>query len=363
MAPEVIDVIMDAEARYYANASSSHVLGREAATELEKARRLLSEYLDADDYHLIFTSGGTESDNLALAGIIGMQAKRRGVMLSSVTEHQAVSHCLAALAGPGRNHHELGVDSNGLVCLKSVEAALRKPTLILSVHAVNNETGVVQPVEEITKLARRKSVISHTDAVQALGKVTFSARKLGADLISLSGHKIHGPKGVGLLLVRKGINLSPIMLGGGQERGKRSGTVNLPAIIGLTKAVELLGSGNKLNVISSMRDSLEKNILTRLPHAVVNGAGASRCAAITNILIPFVNDNYLHARLANSALCVSSGSACASHKQEPSRVLLAMGLSNHDARASLRFSLSRFTTKADLRAAADILFEAVDPFI
>ena len=350
--PEVFDVMRPYFYEKYANPSSSHPLGQDARAAVEDARETVASALGCAPEEIIFTSGGTEADNLALLGAaLGNQAKGRHVITTAI-EHQAILAAAETLETLGFEVTRLPVDRSCRVRLDALEAAVRPDTTLVSVMLANNETGSVQPLDEIISLLKSRGIILHTDAVQAFGKMPINVDELGVDLLSLSAHKIHGPKGVGALYVRRGIRVQRLMHGGHQENGRRAGTENVPGIVGFASAVRraIAWVPNELRRIGELRDRLESGLVSRLETVRVNAGDGPRIPTIANISFPKIDGNYLLNRLHADGICVTSGSACASVQQEPSHVLLAMGLSSADAQSSIRFSLSTETTEADVDA-------------
>lgn len=359
--PEVAETVSSAMMEDYANPSSLHDAGKQASRVLDEARDILSNHINAQRSEIIFTSGGTESDNLALRGVArAYQQEKKHIVISAI-EHKAVLKAAEELEREGFDVTRVGVDEKGRVDPCDVESALRSDTALVSVMTVNNEVGTVQPVNEIAKTAHDEGALMHTDAVQAFGKMPLDVEDLSVDLLSLSGHKIHGPKGVGALYVRKGVKLHPTQVGGGQEHGRRAGTENVPGIAGLAKAVKLLSRkmSDRTERVQALRDQLQQSIASKIGDAVFNGAGVERAPHILSVSLKHVEINYLLRRLSSMGVYVTSGSACASESLEPSHVLTAMGLSNSLAQNTVRFSLSGNTTEEDVDYAVSCLVEAV----
>lgn len=346
----------------FGNASSIHRNGQQARGAVERARESVAKLLGAKAGEIVFTSGGTEGDNLALFGLIGTALKPGDHIITSAIEHHAVLHTAERLRELGFDVTFLGVDSRSLVSPDEVRGALRPNTKLISIMAANNETGVLQPVAEIGRIAAEAGITFHTDAVQMAGKAAICVEEIGCGLLTISGHKIHAPQGVGALYVRKGTPLSPLFWGGGHERGRRAGTENVPAIVGLGKAAQMatewLASGGPTRM-SAMRDRLESELLARIPGAVVNGAGAPRVPNTTNISFAGVGGEALVISLDLSGVAVSAASACSSGATEPSHVLTAMGLPPDRARGSLRISLGKQTTDGDVDFAIGLMVETV----
>ena len=355
--PEVLDAMRPYYESQFGNASSIHQYGQHARAAIEKAREAVSRLLHCRAAEVVFTSGGTESDNLALAGIL----EPGDHLITSAIEHHAVLNTAAALEKRGAGVTYVKVDSRGLVDPDDVRRAIRPSTKLISVMMANNETGVLQPVEAIGRIAAEADVFFHTDAVQAAGKVEFDVEKIGCDLLSISAHKFHGPQGTGALFVRKGTLLQPLLYGGNHERQRRAGTENLPGIVGLGAAAEIATRGfadGSADRLAAMRDRLQKGIL-ELDETQVNGAGAPRVPNTTNIQINHIEGEALVIAADLKGLAVSTGAACSSGAIEPSHVLTAMGLTPDQARASIRFSLGKHNAEADVDHALAVIPEVV----
>jgi len=342
----------------FGNASSIHHYGQNARAAVEKARGHVAALLNARPAEIVFTSGGTESDN---AGIFGL-VSRGDHLITSTIEHSAVLKTCKRLEETGCEVTYIGVNGRCEVDPEEVRKALRPNTRLISIMMANNETGVLQPVEEIGRIAQEADVFFHTDAVQAAGKVPVDVAKIGCDALSISGHKIHAPQGTGALFVKKGTLIQPLIYGGSHERQRRAGTENLPGIVGLGKAAEvalhwLNGSGPA--EMSAERDRLQNTILRALEDAGVNGEGAQRVPNTTNLWFEGCEGEALVISLDLKGLAVSSGAACSSGAIEPSHVLLAMGMPHQRARSSIRISLGKQTTPEDIDFAAKIVPEAV----
>ena len=362
--PEVVEAMLPHFHKYYANPSSHHAAGVCVHETLEMSRGLISAAVNSEPDELFFTSGGTESDHLAILGAsLLAPADRRHIIVSAI-EHQAVLRAAEQLSKNGFSLTILNPDSDGIVHAEEVIAAIRPDTLLVSIMAANNEVGTIQPLEKISAVLKPRGIVFHSDAVQAFGKIHLDIRKLGVDLMSLSAHKLHGPKGIGALFVRRGVRLKAVLPGGGQENGLRSGTENIPAIAGFAKAVELATTNlDQASVkVRNLRNRLETSILAELPGTKLATRSGERSPFIANILFPMVDNSYLLNQLDAAGVYVTSGSACASHSLEPSHVLLAMGVSENLARSAIRFSLSIFTTEEEINYALNRLIEIVKPF-
>jgi cysteine desulfurase len=356
--PEVFEAMRPYFGEHFGNASSIHHHGQETRAAVEDAREAVAKLLGCRASEIVFTSGGTESDNLAIAGLV---APSDHVITSSI-EHHAVLHTCKHLEEIGCEVTTVPVDGRGLVDPADVRRALRPKTKLISVMMANNETGVLQPVEEIGKIAAEAGVSFHTDAVQAACKVPVDVTRIGCHTLSISGHKIHAPQGVGALYVKKGTRLQPLFYGGRHERSRRAGTENVPGIVALGKAAELAkgsfvrGDDSKM---AALRDRLEQGILAQVEEAGVNGGGASRVPNTTNLHFDHIEGEALVIALDLKGLAVSTGAACSSGAIEPSHVLLAMGLRPDRARASVRFSLGKQTTEGDIDFALGLVPETV----
>ena len=356
--PEVVEAMRPFWTEAFGNASSIHQQGQQARAAVERARESVAGLIGCRAAEVVFTSGGTESDNLALFGTLAPGDH----LIASSMEHSAVMQAAEALAGRGVEVSFLPATGQGLVEPSALEAALRPNTRLVSVMLANNETGVIQPVRELAELTHAAGALFHSDAVQAAGKLAIDVKALGCDLLSISGHKMYAPQGVGALYVRRNVRLRPIFFGGNHERGRRPGTENVAGIAGLGKAAELarawLASGEQ-QALAALRDRLEQGILAQVEETGVNGAGAERVANTSNLYFDRVEAEALVIALDLKGLAVSGGSACQSGSTEPSHVLTAMGLSPARARASVRFSLSRMTTGDEVNAALALVPAAV----
>ena len=356
--PDVFEAMRPYFGEHFGNASSIHHHGQETRAAVEDARESVAALLNCSASEVIFTSGGTESDNLAIAGLV---SPGDHVITSSI-EHSAVLQSSKALAKLGCDVTVLPVDGRSLIDPADVRRALRPKTKLISVMMANNETGALQPVEEIGKVAAEAGVLFHTDAVQAAAKVAIDVQRIGCQALSISGHKIHAPQGTGALYLKKGTPIQPLLHGGRHERSRRAGTENVPGIVGLGKAAKLAkeafdrGDDQKL---AAMRDRLQQGILAHVDAAVVNGDGIARVPNTTNIRFDHIEGEALVIALDLKGLAVSTGAACSSGAIEPSHVLVAMGLSSDQARASIRFSLGKQTTAEDIDFALTLVPETV----
>ena len=360
VAEEVLEEIKPYFCDLYGNPSSMHTFGGQIGIKIREAREKTAALLGCDPSEIIFTGCGTESDNTAIKGTLAAHPNKRKVITTRV-EHPAVLSVCRDLENQGYTVIELSVDKKGLLDLSELESNLDDNTAIVTIMFANNETGVVFPVEKIAEMVKSKGIIFHTDAVQAVGKIPINLSKSNIDLLSLSGHKLHAPKGVGILYVRKGTRLAPFMLGGHQEGGRRAGTENVPGIIGLGKACELaMVSFDKENKkVKALRDKLEKGILAKCTDCMVNGDTESRLPNTSNISFELIEGEAILLMLDRFGICASSGSACTSGSLEPSHVLRAMGVPFTAAHGSIRFSLSRYNTEDEV----DFTIEKIPPII
>lgn len=340
----------------WGNPGSGHIFGRSARRDLSGARRRIADRLGVAPAEVVITSGATEANNLALRGVFG---DRGGHLVTTAVEHPAVLDCARRMERNGRCDLDvIGVDASGVLDLAALEASLRPGhTRLVSVMAANNETGVLFPLEEIRRITRDAGILLHVDAVQAIGRTEIDLVGLGADLVSLSAHKFHGPKGVGLLTVPRSLHLEPLLVGGGQERGRRSGTENPAAVVAMALALEtaLDSAAESLSRIAALRDRFERALLERIDGIRVTGAGAPRNANTSHLTVAGVEGEALLLRLDREGIACSVGSACSTGALEPSHVLRAMGVPDDRVHGALRFSLSRFSTEAEIERAVDVL--------
>ncbi len=355
---EVVEAMLPYFTEYFGNPSSLHLFAREAGKGLDTARAQVAKALNAKPEEIIFTGGGSESDNMALRGIPEAYKKKGKHVITSAVEHHAVLHTLEAMEKEGRVEVTyLPVDEYGMVTAEQVEKAIRPDTVLVSIMFANNEVGTIMPIEQIGETCKKHGVLFHTDAVQAVGHVPVDVEKMHIDLLSLSGHKFHGPKGVGALYVRKGVRIPALILGGAQERRKRAGTENVPGIVGMGKAIELATSELEDNAakMKVLRDRLIFGIPARIPDVKLNGHPTERLPNNVNFSIRFIEGESILLMLDLNGIAASSGSACTSGSLDPSHVLLAMGLSHEVAHGSLRLTLSEFTTPEEIDYVLDTL--------
>ncbi|MDD6683731.1 MAG: cysteine desulfurase NifS [Clostridiales bacterium] len=361
VAPEALSAMLPCFAQFYGNASSIHGTGREARKKLEEARKTVANCLGAKPNEIYFTSGGTESDNWAIKGAAFANRKKGNHIITSQIEHHAVLHTCQWLEKQGFEVTYLPVDEYGLVNPADVEKAITDQTILISIMAANNEIGTIEPVAEIGKIAREHKIIFHCDAVQAVGAIPVDVNDWNVDMLSLSGHKFHGPKGVGALYIRTGVKVEQFMHGGAQERGRRATTENLPGIVGLAAALEhaCLHMEENACKMMMMRDRLIKGILDNIPHTRLNGHAMKRLPGNVNVSVQFIEGEALLLRLDLAGISASSGSACTSGSLDPSHVLLAIGLPHEIAHGSLRLSLADSNTEEEVDEVLRVLPEIV----
>jgi len=359
--PEVLEAMMPFFADTFGNASSIHAFGQKARKALEDAREVVAASIGAEASEIHFTSGGTESDNLAIKGIAQAAKKKGRHLITSRVEHHAVLSCCKQLEREGFEVTYQPVDRFGTVDLDALEKAIRPDTILVSLMLANNVTGTLQPVAEAAVITKRMGVPIHTDAVQAVGKVPVNVDELGVDLLSISAHKIYGPKGIGCLYVRKRTRIAPLLHGGHHERRKRPGTENVAAIVGFAKAIGLSKDEMPVAVprLAGLRDRLETGLRREIPHTHVNGHPKERLPNFLNMSFEFVKGDALLIALDARGIAVSAGSACASGATEPSHVLQAMGVEPDLAHGSLRFSLGDGITEDEIDFAVESLAEIV----
>ncbi len=354
---EVLEAMLPYFADEFGNASSIHSFGQRTRAAVERARESVAVLIGARPAEVVFTSGGTESDNLAVFGVVAAAAGNKKHVVTSQIEHHAVLNACQALEQRGVEVTYVPVGSDGRVDSADVRRAIRPETVLITVMHANNELGALQPIEEIGRIAAEADIYFHTDAVQSAGKVPIDVNRLGVDLLSISGHKLYGPKGVGALYVRKGVRVEPLLYGGHHERDRRPGTENVAGIVGLGRAGELARERLATSAarLAALRDRLEEGLLAEIPHARVNGSRAYRTPNTTNITFPFIDGEALVIALDLKGIACSTGAACSSGAIEPSHVLTAIGLPPEDARASLRFSLGHENAAEDVEVALGVI--------
>lgn len=361
--PRVLEVMLPYFTEIYGNASSiDHEYGYEAKQAVDKAREQIAKAINAQPEEIIFTSGATESDNIAIFGVAEKYAYKGKHIITSVTEHKAVLDCCKRLEQQGYSITYLGVDEYGLISLKELEDAVTSQTILISIMAANNEIGTIAPLKEIGDIARKYNILFHTDAAQAMGHIPIDVQKMNIDILSISGHKMYGPKGIGALYRRKSnprVNLSPVIYGGGHERNIRSGTLNVPSIVGMGKAIELaireMTKSNKRykDYIDSIYNALKKEF----PEINLNGHPEFRLSHNLNISIPNVESKALIVQL--KGIAISAGSACTTTNTQPSHVITALGFGEDRAHTAIRISVGKYTSEKDIKNTIKIISEAI----
>ena len=360
VAPEVMEEMLPCFCELYGNPSSMHFFGGQVQRKVDEARQKVADFLGADPTEIVFTSCGTESDNAAILGTIDSYPAKRHFITTRV-EHPAVGNVANYLNRKGYRVTELSVDREGWLDLDELRESITEETALVSIMYANNETGVIFPIEEIGEIVKERGIPFHTDAVQAAGKIPLNMKKSNVDMLSISGHKLHAPKGIGILYLRKGTKFSPFMIGGHQEKGRRGGTENVPSIIGLGKACELAKKhiDEENTRVRALRDYLEAKILEKIPNVLVNGDRVNRLPNTLSVSFEYVEGESILLLLSDLGICASSGSACTSGSLEPSHVLRAMGVPFTAAHGSIRFSLSIYNTKEEI----DYIIEHLPPII
>src|SRR5215467_3456193 len=359
--PQVLDAMLPYFSSEFGNAASIHTVGQRARAAVETARDQVAALLGARSQEIIFTSGGTESDNHAIFGIVRAAPGATKHIITTNIEHEAVLNSCQALEKEGVAVTYLPVNRDGVITVEQVEEAIRPHTALITLMHANNELGTVQPLEQIGKLATQRDIYFHTDAVQSAGKISLDVKALGVDLLSISGHKIYAPKGIGALYIRGGSRVRQFFYGGHHQRGARPGTENVPGIVALGKAAELARLSLESDAVrtAALRNKLEAGLAARIPDSQINAARAPRTPNTANLTFPGIEGEALVIALDLKGVCVSTGAACSSGAVEPSHVLTAIGLSAEDARASIRFSLGRHTTEAEINYVLDAVPAAV----
>lgn len=361
VAPEVLEEMLPYFCEQYGNPSTMYRLGTHNKKAVNEGKRQLAGMLGARMEEIYFTSGGTESDNWAIRGVAEGYAHKGRHIITTGIEHHGVLHPCQYLEKQGYRITYLKVDDRGLVSMEELREAICPDTILISVMFANNEVGTIQPIREIGALAREKGILFHTDAVQAFGHLDINVEELGIDLLSASGHKINGPKGIGFLYVNKEVQLPPLLHGGAQERGMRAGTENVPGIVGLVKAAQLWQEQRKmrLEIERELQAYLFQRLTGEIPHCIVNGHVSQRLSGNVHVSFPGIEGESLLIMLDMKGICASSGSACTTGARSPSHVLLAMGLSEQEARGSLRLTLSWENTREELDEAVEAIKEIV----
>ncbi len=357
VAPEVVEKMMPYFSEYYGNPSSMHMFGGVVGKQITEARENVAALINADPGEIIFTSCGTESDSTAIYAALQSNPKKRHIITTRV-EHPAIKNLCEHLAKTGYRVSWVPVDREGRLDMDYLSERMTEDTAIISIMWANNETGVIFPVEKIAQMAAEKGIAFHTDAVQAVGKIPVDVKKSGLNMLALSGHKFHAPKGVGVLYVKKGTKFAPFLIGGHQEKGRRGGTENVASIIGIGKAAELARkdmADGEMDRVRSLRDRLEAEILEKIPNTLLNGSREDRLPNTLSVSFEYVEGESILLMLDQLGVCASSGSACTSGTLEPSHVLRALGVPFTAAHGSIRFSLSTYTTPEEIETVASEL--------
>lgn len=359
---EVVNAMLPYFTETFGNASSIHSFGRDAKNSINKVRETVANFLNASADEIYFTGGGSESDNWAIRGVAQAYKAKGNHIITTTIEHHAVLHTCEALEKEGFEVTYLPVDADGKINMAELEAAIKDTTTLITIMAVNNEIGTVLPIKEIGALARSKGVLFHTDAVQALGNIALDVQDMNIDLMSMSSHKIYGPKGVGALYIKKGVRIKNLIEGGAQERKRRAGTENVPGIIGFGKAVEIAAENfdNHVKHLTTLRDRLRKGIMEQIPYTKLNGHPTDRHPGNVNVCFEFIEGESLLLSLDLVGIAGSSGSACTSGSLDPSHVLMAIGLPHEIAHGSLRLTIGDFTTEEDVDYTIENLVTIVD---
>lgn len=360
--PEVVEAMTPYFTEYYGNPSAIYSFADEAKKGVDEARRVLAKGIGAKPEEIYFTGGGSESDNWALKATAEAYSDKGKHIITTKIEHHAILHTAAYLEKQGYEVTYVNVDENGSVILDELEAAIRPDTILISVMTANNEIGTIQPLEEIGKIARKHGVLFHTDAVQAYGHIPIDVEKMNIDMLSASGHKLNGPKGIGLLYIRKGVKIRSFIHGGAQERNRRAGTHNVPGIVGFGKAAELAfdSMNERIAYETKLRDYLIERITNEIPYTRLNGDPVKRLPNNANFCFRFIEGESMLILLDQNGICGSSGSACTSGSLDPSHVLLAIGLPHEIAHGSLRLTLSEKTTQEEIDFTVDQLKKIIE---
>ncbi len=355
--PQVLDAMLPFFTEHYGNPSAIYSFANEAKKAVDQSRSTIADLIGADTDEIYFTGGGSESDNWALVATAEAYESKGRHIITSKIEHHAILHTCEYLEKRGYEITYIDVDEKGTIKLDELEAAIRPDTILISVMAANNEIGTIQPLKEIGAIAKAHGVLFHTDAVQAFAHIPINVDEMNIDMLSASGHKIHGPKGIGIMYIRKGVKIRSFIHGGAQERRRRAGTHNVPGIVGMGKAAELAKANmdNNIKSISELRDYLIKRVLDEIPYTRLNGHETNRLPNNANFCFRFIEGESMLILLDQNGICGSSGSACTSGSLDPSHVLLAIGLPHEIAHGSLRLTLSEQTTKEDIDYTVDKL--------
>lgn len=360
--PEVLEAMLPYFTKHFGNASSVHSFGRDAKNAIEEAREKIADFIGAQPNEVIFTSGGTESDNFAIEGVAFENSKKGNHIITSVIEHHAVLNTCKHLESHGFQVSYISVDEHGIVDLDHLKNAIRDDTILITIMHVNNEIGTIEPLKEIAVIAKENGIIFHTDAVQSVGKIPVNVNDLGVDLMTMSAHKIYGPKGVGALYIRKGTKIEPLIRGGHHERNRRAGTENVPGIVGFGKAVEIASANmeQESKRLWDLTEQLKDGLTERIEYVYENSHPTKRVPNIINLSFDYVEGESIILNLDIKGVAASTGSACTSGSLEPSHVLTALGLCASTAQGAVRFSLGRDNTKEDVDYIIEIMPEIIN---
>ncbi|MGL4946071.1 MAG: cysteine desulfurase NifS [Cetobacterium sp.] len=362
MDPKVLEAMMPFLTEEYGNAFSMHIFGRETGIAVSEAREKIATLLKVKSEEIIFTASGTESDNIAVRGVAKAYKNRGNHIITSSIEHPAIKNTFKDLEQDGYKVTFLPVDKNGLVSIEDLEKAITPETILISIMHANNEVGTIEPIKEISEIAKKHRVLLHVDAVQTVGKIPVSPKELGVDLLTFSAHKFYGPKGVAALYIRQGVRVAKTITGGGQEKKLRPGTTNTPAVVGMAKALDLV-SKNMLDEIErekELRDYFENEILKRVPEVVINAKNVERLPGTSSITFKYLEGESILLSLSYLGVAVSSGSACSSDELQASHVLLAMGIEPEFAHGTIRFSLGKYNTKEEIDYTIEQVVKVID---
>ena len=359
---EVFEAIVPYLTEYYGNASSLHLFGKETNKAMNESRETIAKYLGCEPNEIIFTASGSESDNLAIRGIARAYKNRGKHIITSPVEHPAIKNTLKDLQDEGYEVTTLHVNKDGVIDIEELKKAIKDDTILITVMHANNETGAFQPIEEIGKIAKENRIIFHVDAVQTMGKVDIKPKEMGIDLLSFSGHKFYGPKGVAALFWRNGVRFGKVLTGGGQEGKRRPGTSNVPGMVGMAKALEISYRDMEAEFKreEELRDYFEAEVLKRIPEVVINAKNTKRLPGTSSITFKYLEGESILLSLSYKGIAVSSGSACSSDDLQASHVLLAMGIAPEFAHGTIRFGLGKYNTKEEIDYTLDSLVEVIE---
>lgn len=359
---EVLEEMMPFLTEEYGNAFSMHLFGKETGIAVSGAREKIANLLKVKSEEIIFTGSGTEGDNIAVRGVVRAYKNRGNHIITSEIEHPAIRNTYKDLAQEGMEVTFIPVDKNGVVDIKKLEAAIRPETILISIMHANNEVGTIEPIKEIGEIAKKNRILLHVDAVQTVGKIPVYPKELGADLLTFSGHKFHGPKGIGALYVRQGVRVGKVITGGGQEKKLRPGTTNTPAVVGMAKALEMAcqSMDKEIEKEKNLRDYFENEIASKIPEIVINAKDVERLPGTSSITFKYLEGESILLSLSYLGIAVSSGSACSSDELQASHVLLAMGIEPEFAHGTIRFSLGKYNTKEEMDYTIEQVIKVVE---